>query len=102
MINSLFLKHNDKTSMINLQEMLKDISDAQLQILNMTNGISITNREIGEVVFSTLPIISPNYMELDGRTFSESAYPNFYKHLRLLKAKSMRAAPACEANPLPL
>jgi len=87
MINSLFLKHNDKTSMINLQEMLKDISDAQLQILNMTNGISITNREIGEVVFSTLPIISPNYMELDGRTFSESAYPNFYKHLRLLKAK---------------
>lgn len=87
MISSLFLKHNDKSSLINLQEMLKDISDAQVQLLNMTNGISITNREIGEVVFSALPIISPNYMELDGRTFSESAYPNFFKHLRLLKAK---------------
>lgn len=87
MINSLFLRHNDQDSVINLKNMLVDIAEAQVQLLTYKSGIQITNREIGEVVFSILPVLSPNFMELDGRTISESAYPNFFKHLRLLKAK---------------
>jgi hypothetical protein len=87
MINSLFLRHNDQDSVVNLKNMLVDIAEAQVQLLTYKSGIQITNREIGEVVFSILPVLSPNFMELDGRTISESAYPNFFKHLRLLKAK---------------